>query len=82
MVCVGHCAQFVGAHPVGDGRGTRPLVSINQPRPTNGMLVAITVVNKMLADKGRRAMVRKVSTTADMSMRGSALMLRSAWWTP
>ena len=42
----------------------------------------MTVVNKILADSGMRDMVKNVSTTADMSMRGSGRMLPSACMMP
>ena len=45
-------------------------------------VVAITVVNRMLAEGGRRAIVSRVSTTACRSMRGSGFTLPSACGTP
>jgi len=57
---------------------TRSRKRPDQPRPTKGIFVAITVVNSTLADKGSRAMAMKVCTTASMSIRASGRTLPSA----
>ncbi len=53
-----------------------------QPRPTNGIFVAITVMNSTLASSGRQAMWTTASATLCTSMTASAATLPLACGTP
>ena len=48
-----------------------PNTEQHQPRPTRGIFVAITVMNKTFASSGRFAMYRTASATCRTSIRGS-----------
>jgi hypothetical protein len=48
------------------------------PRPINGILVAITVMNCTLASRGRFAMYRTASATCRTSILGSTFFVPSA----
>src|SRR5215831_3186322 len=52
------------------------------PRPTNGILVAMMVMNSTLVSSGRFAMCRTASPTWSTSMRGSGRISRFACGTP
>ena len=53
-----------------------------QPRPTNGIVVAITVRNRTLASSGRLAMYTTARATCSTSIVGSTAVSPLAWSTP
>src|SRR5206468_7908201 len=50
----------------------------NQPRPTSGIAVAMTVMNCTFASSGKEAMWSTAATTCSESMVGSGLIVPSA----
>src|ERR1700734_3373950 len=54
----------------------------HHPRPVNGIFVAITVMNKTLASRGKLAIKTTASATCFRSIRGSTFLLPSAWRMP
>src|ERR1022692_2212388 len=67
----------------GSGRDDGPTrAGRGHPRPANGMLVAITVINCTLASSGRFAIYRTASATCRTSITGSGFRDPSACGTP